>query len=165
MHGILLVRAYLPISCFCLMNHGAWFIILNQNETKVKHLYYKNHVLSKNKKRFDNDRPVHCTAYKGQLTSKCLFGVFNSPKKNRTKTIQLSSFCQILYRKHGSSSFSHTFNCVCFSLFLTFDYFLEFSNFFLSFIVCNFLVQTLQYILKKFKLFLALKSWKNHSEK
>ena len=24
----------------------------------------------------------------------------------------------IKYRKHGSSSFSHTFNCVCFSLFL-----------------------------------------------
>ena len=31
----------------------------------------------------------------------------------------------IKYRKHGSSSFSHTFNCVCVSLFLISNYFFK----------------------------------------
>ena len=48
----------------------------------------------------------------------------------RNPTFQLLPKICIKYRKHGNSSFSHTFNCVCFSLFLTFIYF--FKNFFLN---------------------------------
>ena len=37
--------------------------------------------------------------------------------------------------------------------------------FFIKSILCNFVVRTLQYFQKKFKLFLPTKSWKNHPQK
>ena len=55
----------------------------------------------------------------------------------------------INYRKHGSSSFSHTFNCVSVSLFLISNYFIytKIATFY-SLIPCNFSVRTLGYLKK-----------------
>ena len=53
-------------------------------------------------------------------------------RKIRGHIDRFQRFVLLKYRKHGSSSFSHTFNCVCFSLFLIFDYF--FKIFFIFFL-------------------------------
>ena len=52
----------------------------------------------------------------------------------------------IKYRKHGSSSFSRTFNCVCFSLFYPkMKYFPNLSKTYFTFMLCNFNL-TLKYL-------------------